>query len=79
MGKCVSGIIEEQEKCDLYTVIIDALSKQIPKAPIKDDYGYYICPSCGADDYALMHDSNFADKYNYCHNCGQKIDWEYER
>lgn len=52
-----------------------ALEKQIPKKPPKDQYGFYVCPSCGADDYALMHDNNIADRYNHCHNCGQALDW----
>ena len=60
-------------------IIIDALEKQIPKKPRKDEYGYYVCSCCGADEYALMHDSNIANKYNFCHNCGQKLDWSEEK
>lgn len=52
-----------------------AIEKQTPKKPKQDIYGYYQCPFCMADDYALMHDSNIADRYNYCHNCGQALDW----
>ena len=54
---------------------IEALRKQIPRKPKQDIYGYYQCPFCMADDYALMHDSNIADRYNYCHNCGQALDF----
>lgn len=54
---------------------IEALKKQIPKKPRKNEYGFYMCSSCRADDYALMHDSNLANRYNHCNNCGQALDW----
>lgn len=60
---------------DAAKLSIQALEKQIPKKPKTDQYGYYVCPSCGADDYALMHDSNLANQYNHCHDCGQALDW----
>ena len=52
-----------------------ALEKQIPKKPIKDEYGFLHCPYCDYDDYSLMHDSSFSDRYNYCCYCGQALDW----
>lgn len=55
--------------------IINALEKQIPKRPIKDEYNFLHCPHCNYDDFALMHDSSFADRYNHCHHCGQRLDW----
>lgn len=33
---------------------------------------YYACPSCGAIR-SIRH------KHNYCHDCGQKLDWENQR
>lgn len=54
---------------------IKLLEKQIPKKPFvkkyAEEYGYWIwkCPNCG-DEWAF--------RYNYCHNCGQKIDWNNE-
>lgn len=72
-------IAEQYQGKDQYTDMLlmckSALEKQIPKKPEQDIYGYYQCPFCMADDYALMHDSNIADRYNYCHNCGQALDW----
>lgn len=53
----------------------DALEKQVPKKPKKDEYGFYHCPHCGADYDSLMHDSNLSCTYNYCTECGQKLDW----
>ena len=54
---------------------IVALKKQIPKRPNRNEYGYFICPTCNSDDDSLMYDSNYAEKYNYCHECGQALDW----
>ena len=42
-----------------------ALEKQIPKKP-KDD-GWLYCPICGRD--VLL------DRFNYCPDCGQALDW----
>ena len=66
---------EWKEMLQIYNTAVEALRKQIPKKPKTDQYGYYVCPSCGADDYALMHDSNLANQYNHCHDCGQSLDW----
>lgn len=64
--------VEALKVCE---VVKQALEKQIPKKPEKNEYNYFICPCCNSDDYSLMHDSNYADRYNYCHNCGQALDW----
>ncbi len=59
---------------------VDALEKQIPKKPIKccplndqnemlDENEYYKCPACGL---------KFRKTYEYCHYCGQRLDWENE-
>lgn len=45
--KTVSIQIETQDKIDMYKAIIEAIDKQIPKAP-KDD-GWLYCPVCGKD------------------------------
>lgn len=55
--------------------ILSALEKQILKKPYKDQYDFWCCPCCNESDYAIMYDSNIADAYNYCHNCGQALDW----
>lgn len=59
-----------------YTIALDEaaelLEKQAPKKPITKKYiegwGCLIlkCPNC--DEWTF--------RYNYCHNCGQRIDWE---
>ena len=52
-------------------IAINALEKQIPqKISIEGYCGFvdYICPVCG-------NDIDLNKKYNYCSNCGQRLDW----
>lgn len=60
-------------------LIAKIVEKEIPKKPdfVSDGhaYGYpiydtWICPSCGT-----IYDIYSSD-YDYCPNCGQRIDWE---
>ena len=49
---------------------ISALEKQIPQKISKEGYcGFvdYICPVCG-------NDIDLNKKYNYCSNCGQRLE-----
>ena len=58
---------------------INALEKQIPKKPTYEGDGYapdgmfiwgeWICPCCGRR-YEVDYDD-----YDYCPDCGQKLDW----
>jgi hypothetical protein len=62
---------------------IKALNKQIPKKPIKanriikkdgslflnDDNEYWKCPICTKYDVPLL------ENQEYCHCCGQALDW----
>ena len=48
-----------------FETAIEALEKQIPKK-LKDD-GWLYCPICGRD--VLM------DRFDYCPDCGQALDW----
>ena len=64
-------------------IAIQALEKQIPKKPTYEGDGYapdgtfvwdeWICPCCGSR-YEVDYDD-----YDYCPNCGQKIDWSDEK
>ena len=57
---------------------VEALEKQIPQSPTLEGDGYcpegnlvydtWICPNCERDYEVDYHD------YDYCPNCGQKID-----
>ena len=60
-------------------MIVQALEKQIPKKPTYEGDGYapdgtfvfdeWLCPCCGKR-YEVDYDD-----YDYCPNCGQKLDW----
>ena len=64
-------------------IAIQALEKQIPKKPTYEGDGYapdgtfvwdeWLCPCCG-ERYEVDYDD-----YDYCPNCGQKIDWSDEK
>ena len=64
-------------------IAIQALEKQIPKKATLEGDGYapdgtfvwdeWICPCCG-ERYEVDYDD-----YDYCPNCGQKIDWSDEK
>ena len=64
-------------------MIVQALEKQIPKKPTYEGDGYapdgtfvfdeWICPCCGN-----MYEVDY-DDYDYCPNCGQKLDWSDEK
>lgn len=64
-------------------IAIHALKKQISKKPTYEGDGYapdgtfvldeWLCPCCGAR-YEVDYDD-----YDYCPNCGQKIDWSDEK
>lgn len=43
------------------------LEKLIPKKPEANSY-YYLCPTCGTRRSSRQ-------KHNYCHDCGQALDW----
>lgn len=48
-----------------------AMEKQIPKKPIKTKYGSLTC-ECGI----FLQRNNVRNALHFCHNCGQRIDWE---
>lgn len=64
-------------------MIVQELEKQIPKKPTYEGDGYapdgtfvfdeWLCPCCGSR-YEVDYDD-----YDYCPNCGQKIDWSDEK
>lgn len=75
-----TGMFKCRPITEALDMALEALEKQIPKKPIKDElengyvFGYY-CPACGADDFYMRYDSNTADHYECCAKCGQAIDW----
>ena len=75
---------EEARRCciEYFETAIEALEKQLPKKPTYEGDGYapdgtfiwdeWLCPRCGSR-YEIDYDN-----YNYCPNCGQRIDREEE-
>lgn len=42
-----------------------------PPIDIEDNYGFFVCPSCGNSIYA----SDDFESHKFCLNCGQRIQW----
>lgn len=54
--------------------IMELKERDTAKAPreICDEYGYFVCPSCGNSIYA----SDDFESHKFCLNCGQRVKWE---
>ena len=54
--------------------ITELKERDTAKAPIdiEDNYGFFVCPSCGNSIYA----SDDFESHKFCLNCGQRIRWE---
>lgn len=53
--------------------IADLKERDTAKPPIdiEDNYGFFVCPSCGNSIYA----SDDFESHKFCLNCGQRIQW----
>lgn len=69
----------KEELTESTKIAVQALEKQISKKPTYEGDGYadghlvydtWICPCC-EKRYEVDYDN-----YDYCPNCGQKLDWE---
>ena len=78
--KCYRGEVEDYKQA--LELGVKALEKQIPKKATLECDGYsdghlvydtWICPLC-EKRYEVDYDD-----YDYCPNCGQKIDWGDEK
>ena len=64
---------------EIKSLLREYCQKEIPQKPTFDGDGYapdgtavwdeWICPCCGSRDEVDY------DEYDYCPNCGQRIDW----
>ena len=66
-----SDLFDEEEE-EWFSMIIDALEKQIPKKPIEkfafsDDIEAGLCPLCN---------EGVNEEMNFCSYCGQALEWE---
>lgn len=54
--------------------IAELAERDTAKSPIdiEDNYGFFVCPSCGNSIYA----SDDFESHKFCLNCGQRIRWE---
>ena len=54
--------------------IVSLKERDMAKPPIEieDDYGFFVCPSCGNSIYA----SDDFESHRFCLNCGQRIKWK---
>lgn len=62
-------------------IAISAIEKQIPKKPINVEKHYYKCPCC-KQDLGISDDDIFIYEIPtsmYCSNCGQSLDWSYDK
>lgn len=54
-----------------------ALQKQIPQKPIESEYEGFICPACNGGFIFSPHVAESPHQhFNYCNECGQKLDWD---
>ena len=55
------------------TEIMELKERDTAKSPIdiEDNYGFFVCPSCGNSIYA----SDDFESHKFCLNCGQRIQW----
>ena len=74
----LSIVSDMRNRIKTYELSIEALEKQSPKNPYLSGDGYWNgqlvydiwdCPNCGKS-YEVD-----CDNYDYCPECGQKIDW----
>ena len=67
--------LKKYEDTDLTPEQIRELKERdTAKAPIdiEDNYGFFVCPSCGNSIYA----SDDFESHKFCLKCGQRIRWE---
>lgn len=53
--------------------IMELVERDTAKSPIdiEDNYGFFVCPSCGN----LIYASDDFESHKFCLNCGQRIQW----
>ena len=65
--KSVHPFYDWEEMMEVRDTAIEALEKQLPKKP-RTSKAYYGCPDCTTI-------RSLRQKHNYCHDCGQRLDW----
>lgn len=70
----VQDIIQKHMNGDTLSEIQELKERDTAKPPIdiEDNYGFFVCPSCGNSIYA----SDDFESHKFCLNCGQRILWK---
>jgi hypothetical protein len=75
-GEGICPEFEEEMERDAIERAIKALEKQVPQKVKKyKGLNETACPECGIAFGYYEYDD---EKFDYCYNCGQKLDWESE-
>ena len=69
----IAGMTAESDVVEYYSIIADALNRQIPKKPHKNRLKYY-CPFCNTC-VGKNHIDGRKTRKAYCFACGGAIDW----
>lgn len=70
----------KEELAEAMKIAVQALEKQIPKKPIRHTaWENFKCPACGSAEI-VQYDTEYREydkdcKFEYCSDCGQKLDW----
>lgn len=64
---CRNGLINIVHERTLQELV----DKATPKKPYHGEWGYR-CPTCGS---IYVYDYEYDREFDYCSNCGQKLDW----
>lgn len=63
--------------------VVELINTNVKKNPLKlaykpliDEGWEYECPNCGYAVGENKYESRHTQKEKYCHDCGQKLDWE---
>jgi hypothetical protein len=77
LQKTIGVIPYEEMERDAIERAIKALEKQVPQKVKKyKELNETACPKCGIAFGYYEYDDD--EKFDYCYNCGQKLDWESE-
>ena len=71
--ECFTRLGEYEDTGFTLPEIMELAERDTAKAPIdiEDNYGFFVCPSCGNSIYA----SDDFESHKFCLNCGQRIQW----
>lgn len=65
----VKAVVDGDKETMTMKMAVEAIEKQIPKQPVEEAT---MCPNCGGN---IINEADNDYNFNYCHYCGQKLDW----